>query len=99
MSKRRRIEVSDHAVLRFLERAARFDIDALKASIAGCAAVGRDLGSRIVVVQGVKLILSSDCSRVVTVLHRDQEHHEWVAPIEVDAHIDVTRRPKRRRRR
>jgi hypothetical protein len=99
VTKRRRpICVSDHAILRFLERAARIRIAALREAIAGCADVGRRHGARIVVVGGVKLVLSRDLSRVVTVLRRDQPHSDFVTPIEVDASIPVGRAPRRRKR-
>jgi len=99
MTKRRRpVEVTDHAVLRFLERAARFQIATLREAIAGCADVGRRHGARIVVVGGVKLVLSRDLSRVVTVLRRDQPHSDFVTPIEVEASISIGRARKRRRR-
>lgn len=100
MTRRKRsIVVSDHAVLRWLERSARIDIDRLRATIAGCADVGRALGARIVVVAGVKLVLSRDLDRVVTVLTVDQPHSDFVAPVEVDGAIAMVKRPKRRRRR
>ena len=99
MTKRRRpVEVSDHAVIRFLERAARFQIVALREALSGCADVGRRHGARIVVVGGVKLVLSRDLSRVVTVLRRDQPHSDFVEPIEVEAAISIRREPKRGRR-
>lgn len=99
MTKRRpTIAVSDHAVLRWLERSAGLDIDAVRAAIAGCAEVGRGLGARIVVVQGVKLVLSADRRRVVTVLQRDQDHRDLVEPVEIDATIRLGRTAKRRRR-
>ncbi len=99
MTRRRpAITVSDHALLCWLERSAGLDIDAVRAAIAGCAEVGRGLGARIVVVQGVKLVLSADRRRVVTVLQRDQDHRDLVEPIEIDATIRLGRAPKRRRR-
>lgn len=100
MTKRRHpIDVSDHAVIRFLERAARIQVAALREALAGCAEVGRRHGSRIVVVGGVKLVLSRDLSRVVTVLRRDQPHSDLVLPIEVETAIRIGRAPKRRRTR
>lgn len=101
MTKRRRppIYVSDHAVIRFLERAARIQVAALREALSGCAEVGRRHGSRIVVVGGVKLVLSQDLDRVVTVLRRDQAHSDLTPPIEVEAAIRIGREPKRRRTR
>ena len=98
MTHRRPITVSDHALLRWLERSAGIDIAAVRAAIAGCAEVGRGLGARIVVVPGVKLILSVDRRRVVTVLKRDQDHRDHVEPIEIDATIRIEKAKKRRRR-
>ena len=97
MTRRRPISVSDHAVLRWLERSAGIDIAALRAAIAGSAEVGRDLGARIIVIEGVKLVLSADRRRVVTVLQRDQDHRDLVEPVEIDATIRLGRAPKRRR--
>ena len=100
MTRRRpTIHVSDHAVLRWLERSAGLDIDALRVALAGCADVGRRLGARIVVVQGVKLVLSVDLRRVVTVLQCDQDHRDLVEPVEIEATIAIRHERKRRRRR
>lgn len=59
-------KVSDHAVLRYLERAQGVDVDAARRRIAQKVSRGVALEGAAVVVDGVKFVLRED--RVVTVL-------------------------------
>lgn len=63
------IFVSDHAVLRYLERAHGVDIQAIRAHLAGRAATAADLGAIAVKIEGVKLVLRGRV--LVTVLPRN----------------------------
>jgi hypothetical protein len=51
------IEISDHAVLRFLERVHGLDVDAVRSVIAGNVQYGAELGAIIVVIDNVKYAL------------------------------------------
>lgn len=51
------IRVTDHAVLRYLERAHGLDIEAVRSHLAGRAMTGVQLGASAVIIEGVKLIL------------------------------------------
>ncbi len=98
MTKRRStVLVSDHAVLRWLERVEGLDIAALRNQIAASAAVGLAYGSRVVVVAGGKLILEGET--VVTVLRPQHVRSELIGEIEISICGDIAsrRRPKRRR--
>jgi hypothetical protein len=76
------LEVSDHAVLRYLERAFGLDVEAVRAMIAGKALTAAQLDACSVVTDGVRFMLrdhsdgpgASGAARVVvaTVLRRDQ---------------------------
>lgn len=54
------IRVSDHAVLRYLERAHGLDVAAVRAHLAGLAVTGARLGAAGVIVEKVKLVLVPD---------------------------------------
>lgn len=75
--------VSDHALLRYIERAHGVDVEALRAHVAGLVQKGVDLGAPLVVVEGVRFVL--DGKRVVTVLQR-----KWIPDYD-----RLTRRPDR----
>lgn len=60
--------VSDHAVLRYLERAKGVDIEATRRHIAGLVARGVEREGVAVIVEGVKFMLRENV--VVTVLSR-----------------------------
>lgn len=60
--------VTDHAVLRFIERAHGVDIDGIRRHIARQVARGVERGGVAVIVEGVKFVLVEH--RVVTVLDR-----------------------------
>ncbi|MCL8382089.1 hypothetical protein [Xanthobacter aminoxidans] len=65
MSSRDRIVVADHAVLRWIERVAGVDIDALRQQIANEARSGIDLGARRIVQGGMVYALDPVGRRVV----------------------------------
>lgn len=60
--------VSDHAVLRYLERARGMDIEGIRRHIAGLVRNGVELSGEAVIVEGVKFVLVDNS--VVTVLER-----------------------------
>lgn len=60
--------VTDHAMLRYLERTQGVDIAAIRRHIAGRVARGVEHGGSAVIVEGVKFVLVEN--RVVTVLDR-----------------------------
>lgn len=62
------VHVTDHAVLRYLERAHGLDVDAVRKHLAGRAMTGAQLGATGVVIEGVKLVLHD--THVVTVIER-----------------------------
>ncbi len=99
MTKRRLpISVSDHAVLRWLERVEGLDIAGLREQIARSAAVGLAYGSRVVVVSGGKIILEGET--VVTVLRPQHARRDLLGEIEISISGDIAsrRKPKGRRR-
>jgi hypothetical protein len=51
------VRVSDHAVLRYLERAHGLDVEAVRQHLAGLAVNGARLGAAAVIVERVKLVL------------------------------------------
>ena len=63
------INVTDHAVLRYLQRRHRIDIEELRRHMAGLVASGVEAGASGVIVEGVKLVLQGTV--VVTVLEKD----------------------------
>lgn len=100
--KRLPIPVTDHAVLRWLERVEGLDIETLRAAIGRSGAVGAAFGARIVVVSGGKLVVVD--GKVVTVLPRDAMESrlgavESAEPVVSLQAITPRRRSKRRRRR
>lgn len=66
MARRDRIQVSDHAVIRWIERVAGVDVDALRRQIALEARHGLDLGARRVTVGNIVYALDPALRRVVT---------------------------------
>ena len=63
------INVTDHAVLRYLQRRLHLDMEGLRRHMAGLAASGVEAGASGVIVEGVKLVLHGN--NVVTVLEKD----------------------------
>jgi hypothetical protein len=59
--------VSDHAVLRWLERAAHIDVEAVRAAIARTTQGGREVGAAAVVKDGLRYMLAPN-GVVVTVI-------------------------------
>lgn len=59
--------VSDHAVLRYLERAYGLDVDAVRAEMMTAIPIAIAFGARTVICHGVRLIISED-GCVVTAL-------------------------------
>ncbi len=97
-NRRPTVQVTDHAVLRWLERVAGFDITALRDQIAASAEVGIHYGARTVVVSGGKLVLEGEA--VVTVLRPSQIRASEIGTcqISVSGEIEIYRRRKRERR-
>lgn len=60
------IRVSDHAVLRYLERAHGLDVEAVRAHLAGHAVSAVRLGAIAVRIDGVKLVIEDGV--IVTVI-------------------------------
>ena len=63
------IHITDHALLRYLERAHGVDVEALRRKLAGHAAIGIEYGAAAVIVGSVKLVLVENT--VTTVLRRN----------------------------
>lgn len=98
---RRPIPVTDHALIRWLERVEGLDIAALRVEIGRSGAVGVEFGATFVVVPGGKLVVAE--GRVVTVYPRDAletrlDTIETAEPIVSLQSITPIRRRKRRRR-
>lgn len=64
------VHVTDHAVLRYLERAHGLDVDAVRQHISGRLANGARLGAVGVTIENVKFVLERDAGtvRAVTAL-------------------------------
>lgn len=64
------IRVTNHAILRYLERAHGLDIELIRRHIAGRCATGAQLGAIAVTVDSVKFVLEANAAdtAVVTVL-------------------------------
>ena len=63
------VRVTDHAILRYFERAHGLDIEFFRRHLAALASSGVREGASAVIAEGVKLILVEDT--VVTVYERD----------------------------
>lgn len=68
MSERLPVPVTDHAVLRWLERACGIDVEAVRAAISGCCDRGVDARAQVIVVDQVKFIVVDGV--IVTTLHK-----------------------------
>lgn len=66
------IHITDHAVLRYLERAHGVDVEGLRRKLAAHAAIGLEHGAVGVIVGSVKLVLVENT--VPTVLRRRWYH-------------------------
>ena len=69
---RPRIRITDHAVLRYIERAHHVDVEAIRRKLEAHAAVGVEHGAVAVIVGPVKLVLVENT--VPTVLRRRMYH-------------------------
>lgn len=101
MKRRRDIVVTDHAVLRWLERVEKLDVAALRARLADAAAVGLAHGAGAVVVGGGKLILRAATQgvSVVTTLRRDGFRADLAGVLEIEIGGDIVAMRRRRRQR
>lgn len=66
----RQVLVTDHAVLRYLERAHDLDVEAIRRHLSGLAVNAARLGASAVTIENVKLVLRThpDVVSVVTVI-------------------------------
>lgn len=94
----RDVIVSDHAVLRWLERVEGFDVEALRKRLGEAARIGLRHGAAGVLLGAGRLVLR-DCV-VVTTLRREHVRVDLIgaAQIEIDLLVDAPRRRRRRRR-
>lgn len=79
-SRKHRVLVSDHAVLRYLERVGGFDIESLRRQIADRLEAVARAGAESVVIDGYRYVLRSDSGGpvVTTVLEKGwmpSDHH------------------------
>lgn len=68
MSARSPVPVTDHAVLRWVERACGIDVEAVRAAISGCCGRGVEARAEVIVVDQVKFIVVDGV--IVTTLHK-----------------------------
>ena len=75
MKRRARTHVSDHAVLRYLERVGGFEIDMLRQAIAARVDTAAQAGASGVVIDGFTYLIRTDAQGpvVVTVMPRQYE--------------------------
>ena len=73
---KRKVHVSDHAILRYLERVGGFQIEKLRRQIAQKVRKAAPEGAIGLVIDGVRLVLLEDGERcvVTTVMDRDWGH-------------------------
>lgn len=71
---KRPIQVSDHAVLRYLERVGGFNIEALRKAMARRIERPAELGVHAVNVEGYRFVVKSHPDRVVVVTVLDKDH-------------------------
>jgi hypothetical protein len=80
MAKKPRLRVSDHAIVRYLERVGGFDIDGLRAQITARLQTAADAGAASIRVEDHVFILGDDPTGpvVVTVIDKpcDAEGHQ-----------------------
>lgn len=91
------VTVTDNAVLRWLEKVERFDVEALRAQLARSAEVGIEFGASAVIVGSGKLLI--DQGAVTTVVRRCDHPARLNEKIvaEIGDEVVLYRRPKRRR--
>jgi len=61
------VYITDHAILRYLERGYGLDVEAVRDEMVSAARPAVDFGAPVVICHGVRLIIQDGC-RVVTVL-------------------------------
>lgn len=93
--------ISDHAIIRWLERVEGYDIDSLRAQLARAAAIGIHHRAKAVVIGAGKLVINETNTGVVTVLARRSMRNDLLGRIivEIDDQPTFVRRPRRRRHR
>lgn len=67
-------EISDHAVLRYLERAYGLDVEGVRAEMAAAIKPAIDFGASVVIVHSVRLVLK-DGRYCVTALPKGRRAH------------------------
>lgn len=72
----RRVHVSDHAVLRYLERFAGIDTEALRKMIQDKASAAAKAGAVSVTIDGTCFLIRDGC--VVTSLTSEQRKNRWM---------------------
>lgn len=93
------VPVTDNAVLCWLERVERVDVEGLRHQLSRSAEVGLAYGAGAVIVSGGKLILREG---IVQTVIRREDHPQYllgVVQAEIDGDVGSRRLPKRRRRR
>jgi hypothetical protein len=96
------ILVSDHAVLRWLERVEGYDIEGLRADIARIAAIGKAHRAPVVIVGRGKVVMNEENTGVLTVLPRNaatkHEIGRLTATLDSQDEPEFKRKKPRRRR-
>lgn len=73
MTQQRRIRITDHAVLRYMERVRGFDVDAVRREIAASCAVAADHPNATAVLSGgFRFTIKADAVVTVTAQHEDK---------------------------
>ena len=67
--KKSRLLVSDHAIIRYLERVGGFDIDGLRRSIGQRCDAGHAAGASSVIIDGFAFLIGDD--QIITVVHAE----------------------------
>jgi hypothetical protein len=90
------ILVSDHSVLRWLERIEGYDIEGLRADIARIAEIGIAHGAPVVIVGRGKVVMNATNTAVLTVLprHAATKHENG----RISATLDPQHEPEFKRR-
>lgn len=95
--RRPRLRVSDHALLRWLERVEGYDLDALRRRLSAAAEAGGRVGADVVTLGAGKLVLVEGV--VVTTLRRDQHRADLHGAVECETLLPARFARSRRRRR
>ncbi len=91
------VKVTDNALLRWLEKVERFDVEALREQLARSAGIGIEVGASAVIVGSGKLLIEGGA--VTSVVRRCDHPVRLIGKIEAEIGDEVVlyRRPKRRR--